>query len=186
MQSRIAPPSEIGSSRQMTIGRARVQRVELAVNDPIERHRARPRADHRGENQPESFPARPAAIVARRHHHRRQRERQRENRVREAHERTPLLKNENRGLKMEDGSLPAVMFGQFGRCIRHLLCFFAPSSLTPFPPTSAAPAFAACRDGRARARPLCPPRLELFSGRHKNLGSPAEWSRPPAAAIPCF
>jgi hypothetical protein len=80
---------------QMAVGRARIQRVEFAVHDAVEGHRAGARADHRRENQPKRPPARPAAIVPRRHGHRRQRERQGEDRVREAHERSPFLIKEN-------------------------------------------------------------------------------------------
>src|SRR5450432_1937524 len=75
----------------MPFRRARIECVEFAVNDSVEGHRARSRANHRGKNQAECFPARPAAIFPRGHEHRRQRERQCENRVREPHERTPFL-----------------------------------------------------------------------------------------------
>ncbi len=75
----------------MTVFCARIERVEFAVHNAIERHRAGPRANHRRQNQPENFPARPAAVIARGHEHRRQRERQRKDRVREADEAAPFL-----------------------------------------------------------------------------------------------
>ena len=87
---------------QMPAGRAWIERVEFAVSDSVEGHRARPGGDHRGENQSERAPARPAAIVARGHAHGRQRERQREDRVREAHEGKPFVNcGEHRTMNIE-------------------------------------------------------------------------------------
>ena len=50
----------------MAPGRPRVQRVKLPIHNPVKTHRASARANHRGKNQQERAPARPAAVVARR------------------------------------------------------------------------------------------------------------------------
>ena len=74
---------------QMAVCCARIVRVELAIHDAVEAHRAGARADHRGEHEQENFPARPAAVVPRRDEHRGECEGQGEDRVREAHEGEP-------------------------------------------------------------------------------------------------
>src|SRR5947208_4867237 len=76
---------------QMAVHRARIFPVELAVNDPIECHRAGAGAKHRGQDQAERSPAGPTTLVARGDDHGRQRERQREDGVGETHEGQPFV-----------------------------------------------------------------------------------------------
>ena len=57
------------SGRQMAARGAGIRFVEMAVNDPVERHRAGPGTNQGGEDQAEGSPARPAALVARGDHH---------------------------------------------------------------------------------------------------------------------
>ena len=74
------------AARQLAVRRARVERVEPRVDEPVESHRRAARRDHRDEN-----PARPSprsiGDVPRRQQRAGQRKRQREHRVAEADER---------------------------------------------------------------------------------------------------
>src|SRR5690349_7295724 len=75
----------------MAIGCPRIERVKFAVNDAVERHRARSCTNHGSEDQSERSPTGPAAMVSCGHAHRRQREWQREDGMRKAYERSPFL-----------------------------------------------------------------------------------------------
>ena len=79
------------SGRQMSARRPGIRFVERAVNDPVERHRAGPGTNQRGENQAEGSPARPAALVARGDRHGGQREGQREDGVGKFDEGSPFV-----------------------------------------------------------------------------------------------
>jgi len=153
----------------MTFCRARIQRVKFSIHNSIKRHRASPRANHRGENQSKSFPARPAAMVARRHEHRRQRERQREDGMRETHERTPFLncrkhhKLATESQRHREKSLLNTLW----------LCVSV-AKIIPFLRSSAGRAGWTRRDDPARARRRCPQVQQLFLHRRKNSDSPAK------------
>ena len=75
---------------QMAQRGARIHRIVFSIDDSVEGHRARARANHRRENQQKHAPTRPAARVARGDDHGGEREGQRENRVRELHEARPF------------------------------------------------------------------------------------------------
>ena len=70
-------------ARQLAAGGARVARVEPRVDQPVQRHRQRPRADHRDRDPDEVVPARPRVHGEERAD---VRERQREHGVLDLHE----------------------------------------------------------------------------------------------------
>ena len=168
----------------MAVGRARIQRVEFAVHDAIERHRAGSRANHRGENQSENFPARPAAIIARRHHHRCQRERQRENRVRKRTNEAPffnygkhLLTQRHRDTEAQRRKKFSCASASLRLCVEFSFFFLRPARHEFL---WQAQMIQHARDHGVHHF------LNGFRVRSKNLDLPAESSRRPAAAVPCF
>ena len=48
------------SGGEMAVLRARIGRIEFAIRDAVERHRASARGDHRQQDEAEEFPTRPA------------------------------------------------------------------------------------------------------------------------------
>ena len=74
----------------MPVLRARIEGVEFAIHDAVERHGASAGADHGVQDQAEDFPTGPAPLVTGGHEHGRQGKRQREDRVRKTHESRPF------------------------------------------------------------------------------------------------
>ena len=89
-------PEDLGAPRGYSHGAltpmgARILFVELAIDDPIEGHRAGAGADHRRQEKQEYAEARPAVIVLRGNQHRRQGKGQRKDRVGELYELQPFF-----------------------------------------------------------------------------------------------